>query len=78
MPAVTPDGRGVSADEHMKLGMGLRADEALADGTATLLQCPGGVPFTHPEFAIMCAKTGLSEGVCSWFAPCRRHRSAVL
>ena len=98
MPADTPGGRGVSADEHLQArpesllneemrpglfrqkkrksagwctndlapcgpavvrpplvppqaGRGLRAGEALADGSARLLRCAGGVPFDHPEFA---------------------------
>ena len=57
-------GRGVSADEHMLKGRGLRCDEAIEDGSLVLLDCPGDVPFTHPTFAMMLAKTGLSEG-CS-------------
>jgi hypothetical protein len=98
MPADTPGGRGVSADEHLQAGhtgqghscttlqifsfsvgitpdlflhstmirggatvtpslvprqagRGLQVGEALADGSARLLRCAGGVPFDHPEFA---------------------------
>jgi hypothetical protein len=67
MPADTPGGRGVSADEHMLPGRGLQAGEALAEGSATLLECPGDVPFDHPEFALMVGRTGLDAGCVSFF-----------
>jgi hypothetical protein len=43
-------------------------------GAASALQaanapqpCPGGIDFTHPDFALMCARTGLRAGAASWF-----------
>jgi hypothetical protein len=66
MPAES-GGRGVSADEHMQTGSGLRCDEAIADGTLVLQECSGDVPFSHPQFCMMLAKTGLSEGCKSFF-----------
>jgi hypothetical protein len=66
MPAES-GGRGVSSDEHMQTGSNLRCDEAIADGTLVLKDCPGDVPFTHPEFCMMLAKTGLSEGCKSFY-----------
>lgn len=66
MPAES-GGRGVSADEHMQTGSGLRCDEAIADGTLVLQDSPGDIPFTHPNFCMMLAKTGLSEGCMSFF-----------
>ena len=66
MPAES-GGRGVSADEHMVTGIGLRCDEAIGDGTLVLQDCLGDVPFTHPQFCMMVAKTGLSEGCQSFF-----------
>ena len=63
-PLRTPSGRGLSADEHMNrdLATGL----ALAAGDE-LPPCPGGIEFTHPDFALMCARTGLTAGARSWF-----------
>ena len=29
--------------------------------------CPGGIDFTHPDFALMCARTGLGGGTVAWF-----------
>ena len=29
--------------------------------------CSGGIDFTHPDFALMCARTGLGKGTVSWF-----------
>jgi len=31
------------------------------------VDCPGGISFTHPDFALMCARTGLGAGTVSWF-----------
>lgn len=67
MPAITPGGRGISADEHLRPGLGLKAGEALEDGSAELLACPGDVPFHHPELALMVGRTGLAAGCVSFF-----------
>ena len=60
----TPGGRGLSADEHMdeslRLGAVLYGDDAPRP-------CPGGIDFTQPDFALMCARTGLAEGCRSFF-----------
>ncbi len=60
----TPGNRGLSADEHMRpdlgVGMALEDEEALPP-------CPGGVNFTHRDFALMCARSGLTAGARSWF-----------
>jgi hypothetical protein len=29
--------------------------------------CPGGIPFDHPDFALMCARTGLGAGTRAWY-----------
>jgi hypothetical protein len=64
MPCKTPGSRGLSADEHMdkELGLGvlLDYDDSLADA-------PGGIDFAHPDFALLCARTGLQAGVRSFF-----------
>ena len=65
MPATTPGGRGLSADEHMLPGQGLRVAEAIA--AEPMPPCPGGIPFTHPDFALMCARDGLGPGCASFF-----------
>ena len=64
MPARTPGGRGLSADEHMRPDMG--AGQVLADEDAPV-PCPGSTDFTHPDFALMCARSGLRAGAVSWF-----------
>ncbi len=60
----TPGGKGLSADEHVedihKVGAALGGENAPQP-------CPGGIDFAHPDFALMCAKTGLSEGCESFF-----------
>ncbi len=60
----SPGGKGLSADEHVedvhKVGSAL-------DGEDAPRPCPGGIDFTHPDFALMCAKTGLREGCSSFF-----------
>ena len=60
----TPGGRGLSADEHM-----VRSEQVgeVMDGDNAPQPCPGGIDFSHPDFALMCAKTGLSEGCRSFF-----------
>jgi hypothetical protein len=69
-PFPTPGGRGLSADEHVT--QALSAARALGEGSlrdvANLPRpCPGGIDFTHPDFALMCARTGLGTGTRSWF-----------
>ncbi|MDA1190618.1 MAG: sialidase family protein [Candidatus Poribacteria bacterium] len=66
VPAKTPGDRSLSADEHMADGSGLRVGEAL-EGKNAPQPCPGDLDFTHPDFALMCAKTGLQEGSRSFF-----------
>jgi hypothetical protein len=73
MPCKTPGGRGLSADEHMNEG--LWVGEVL-DGENGPVDCLGGVHFSHPDFALMCAKTGLRPGVRSfWYYSMDRCRS---
>lgn len=65
-PAPSPGDRGFSADEHMIPE--LRVATAIQQGLQPLPQpCPGGIDFTHPDFAIMCARTGLGGGTTAWF-----------
>jgi len=59
----TPGNRGLSADEHMKRNLGV--GQALQSEN-TLVDCPGGIDFTHPDFALMCARSGLRAGAKSW------------
>lgn len=66
MPCDLPGGRGLSADEHMDPE--LRAATALANGCENRpAACPGDVDFTHPDLALMCARTGLGAGTVAWF-----------
>ncbi len=63
-PCQRPGGRGLSADEHMHPDLHVAAVLDDADGPQP---CPGGIHFTHPDFALMCARTGLRAGARSWF-----------
>ena len=66
IPADSPGGRGFSADEHMLAE--LRVATALEAGLAVLpAACPGGLDFSHPDFGLMCARTGLGTGTSAWF-----------
>jgi hypothetical protein len=64
MPCRTPGGRGLSADEHVLPALGV--GQALAASRA-LEDCPGSIDFCHPDFALMCARSGLRAGAVSWF-----------
>jgi len=65
-PCRTPGNRGFSADEHMRPDLGTR--HALESGMENIpVECPGGIHFAHPDFALMCARTGLGAGTVSWF-----------
>lgn len=62
-PFRSPGNRGVSADEHMKPGLGVgRPLESFG-----MLGSPGGFDFIHPDFALMCARSDLGAGATSWF-----------
>ncbi|MBV7328303.1 glycoside hydrolase [Chloroflexi bacterium TSY] len=63
-PCETPGGRGLSADEHMNPTLHVRQS---LDDESVLPPCPGGINFTHPDFALMCARSGLVAGSISWF-----------
>ena len=63
-PCRTPGGRGLSADEHMTPGLRVGAVPGFHE---TLPESPGGFDFSHPDFALMCAKTGLNAGTVSFF-----------
>ena len=55
-----------SADEHMEAEFTVA--NALKSGRENLpVACSGGIDFTHPDFALMCARTGLGKGTVSWF-----------
>lgn len=66
MPAPSPGQRGFSADEHMVPQ--LRVATAIEMGMEPLPRpCPGNIDFTHPDFALMAARTGLGTGTVAWF-----------
>jgi hypothetical protein len=65
-PARSPGQRGFSADEHMLPE--LRVAKAIELGLDPLPQaCLGGINFRHPDFALLCARTGLGTGTTAWF-----------
>lgn len=65
-PAPSPGQRGFSADEHMMPA--LRVAAAIDLGLEPLPKpCPGTINFTHADFALMCARTGLGTGTVAWF-----------
>jgi hypothetical protein len=70
-PCRTPGDRPLSADEHMtpELSMAL----ALDSGESAPKPCPGGLDLTHPDFALMCARSGLRAGAHSWFYTSRNR-----
>jgi hypothetical protein len=63
-PCRTPGDRGISADEHVQANLGV--GQALEREDSPFLN-PTGVDFTHPDFAMMCARSGLRAGAKSWF-----------
>lgn len=63
-PGRTPAGRGLSADEHVNEHLKVAA---VLDGPDGPQPCPGGIDFAHPDFALMCARSGLGEGTRSFF-----------
>lgn len=58
-----PGNRGLSADEHMDDG--LKLGEVITENT--LHASPDDIDFSHPDFALMCARTGLKAGARSMF-----------
>jgi hypothetical protein len=65
-PAPSPGGCGFSADEHMIPA--LKVATAIEQGLGPLPgPCPGTIDFTGPNFAMMCARTGLGGGTTAWF-----------
>ena len=67
IPCSIPGNRSsFSADEHMRphLGVGWALEQGLGPLPAS---CPGDIDFGHPDFALMCARTGLGKGTVSWF-----------
>ncbi|MDA0746472.1 MAG: sialidase family protein [bacterium] len=63
-PCRTPANRGLSADEHVNSDLEIGKADAVENAP---VDCPGGIDFTHPDFAMMCARTGLRSGAASWF-----------
>jgi hypothetical protein len=55
----------ISADEHVIHE--LRLQNYLENHPDALLPPPGDISFTHPDFALLCARTGLDAGTCSFF-----------
>lgn len=62
-PGKTPGDRGLSADEHMIPQLHL--SQAIAHDPPT--PCTSPTDFTHPDFALMCARTGLDVGAVAFF-----------
>lgn len=60
----TPGNRGLSADEHMQPALQMGTALAQHDSTMPVTE---PIDFTHPDFALMCARTGLQAGVRSLF-----------
>jgi photosystem II stability/assembly factor-like uncharacterized protein len=61
-PLLAPGNLGISADEHMSSPEGPVAERANAPSSHR-----GGINFTRPDFAMLCARTGLKAGAESWF-----------
>jgi hypothetical protein len=67
IPAHVPGGVALSADEHTDSSMKLATVLATDEGGRKVEDCPGGVPLQHPDFALLCARTGLGPGTISLF-----------
>lgn len=59
-----PQGRGFSADEHVEESLKIGP---VLDGEDGPQPCPGGIDFAHPDFALICARSGLAAGTRSFF-----------
>lgn len=55
----------ISADEHVISKLSLAT--YLEDHPDALLPPPGNINFAHPDFAMMCGRTGLDKGTVSFF-----------
>lgn len=62
-PLMVPGAQGLSAGEHR--ASGARGDRG-GDGKY-LRDCPGGVDFAAPDFAMWCARSKLGKDATSWF-----------
>ncbi len=66
MPGRTPGTRGLSADEHVLYDLSVA--QALVEGNVNApVRCTDDIDFMHPDFAMMCARSGLGVGTTSWF-----------
>ncbi|MEM7539530.1 MAG: sialidase family protein [Chloroflexota bacterium] len=63
-PCRVPGNRGLSTDEHVVTDLGI---EAVANTVNEPTDPPGNIDFAHPDFALMCGRTGLRAGARSWF-----------
>ena len=61
-PLLAPGNTAISADEHVSAPQGPVAARVNAPSPY-----PGNVDFTGPDFAMLCARTGLKAGAESWF-----------
>lgn len=65
-PVRTPGNQGICVDEHVIDS--LTADQAIEQDLVNVPQDPpGDIDFAHPDFALLCARTGLGTGTRSWF-----------
>lgn len=55
----------ISADEHVISKLSL--ENYLEENPDALIPPPGNINFTHPDFALMCGRTGLRKGTVSFF-----------
>ena len=63
-PCRIPEGYGLSVDEHVHAGLYDRHGDSSEEG---FLDPTDEVAFTHPDFAFMCARSGLVAGAQSWY-----------
>lgn len=60
----TPSDKAVSVDEHVNASLAIDNPAGQINAPVT---CPTPLDFTQPDFALMCARTGLKAGAVSWF-----------
>jgi hypothetical protein len=66
MSCASPGGRALSADEHQIEALQI-APLLKDDADGLLPSCPENLDFTHTNFALFCARSGLGGGTLSWF-----------
>jgi hypothetical protein len=63
-PCKVPGNKALSADEHVNDELAIHNPYPLVNPPISVTE---PINFTHPDFALMCGRTGLAAGAVSWF-----------